>query len=254
MALHSTPVAALLATLPRRYWRDLDARWPVTRTAVLSAVLTMALGFAIGVRGYFDYVLPMQDVTGAMMVDSGERHLRADDAMPVATAMAPMALTILGVLAFAFFTPTGQTAVYLLLSGFLRAVSAYVDDPRGDPILTGIDTVARKTSQRLHRRARERARERQEGPPTPDRLLTGEAAGLPEFEVVVVASRRKAGWEPGAIVVTLAHWYRIGRPFDRRFPEGLRTMYPLQRLKTVEVLRKYVAYELPSIEEGSSQS
>jgi len=54
----------------------------------------------------------------------------------------------------------------------------------------------------------------------PDRLVTGPAAGIPDAELVVVASRQKPGWERGVFVITPDAWYRLGEPIDRLQPEG----------------------------------
>jgi len=242
MWVFSLPIGALLATLPRRYWRDLEERWPVFRMAWVSGLLTMVAGTVIGGFGYFAYVTPMADVGGRIMMTGNP--------------LGAHGLAIVTVLGFAFFTPTGLFSTYLIASGLLRAVAGFndLDGAHGDPILTAVDAGVRRTRDRLRRSARQRARERLEGPPAPDRMLTGEEAALAGVDVVVVASRRKPGWEKGVIVVTADHWYRLGKPFDKRFPEGLRTMYPLTRLKTVEVLRKYVTYDLLSGGEGSSQT
>ena len=39
--------------------------------------------------------------------------------------------------------------------------------------------------------------------------------------------------------------YRIGRPFDRRYAGGLRTVYPLVEVAQAEVMRRMVRYTLP---------
>jgi len=245
MWIVTLPVGVVLAALPRRYWRDLDARWPVFRMAWVSGLVTMAAGAVIGVFGYFAYITPMADVGGQIMMKGG-----------VEAGLAAHALAIVTVLGFAFFTPTGLFSTYLIGSGVIRAIAGFndLDGAGGDPLLTWADAGVRRLKQRVRQNARQRARERLEGPAVADVVVTGEATGLRDADLVVVASRRKAGWERGVIVVTADHWYRLGKPMDKRFPEGLRTMYPLTRLKTVEVLRKYVTYELGAIEEGSSQA
>ncbi len=97
----------------------------------------------------------------------------------------------------------------------LRAISACVDDPRGDFILTahrlgGDDAVRAGTATER----RQIARERLEGDDAPDVLQTGEWAGLPDIDYVVLSARRKAEWTAGAIILTSSDWYRLGVPFD----------------------------------------
>jgi len=80
----------------------------------------------------------------------------------------------------------------------------------------------------------------------PDRLVTGESAGL-TADYVVIASRRKPEWEAGAIILTSTDWYRLGAPIDAEMENGLRTLYPLTKLDAVEVVRRGIQYELPRL-------
>jgi hypothetical protein len=57
-------------------------------------------------------------------------------------------------------------------------------------------------------------------------------------DYVVLAARRKAEWNPGAIVMTSSDWYKLGVPFDIRTPAGLRTAYPVKKMETVEIVRR----------------
>jgi hypothetical protein len=86
-----------------------------------------------------------------------------------------------------------------------------------------------------------------------DVLLTGRDGGAPEADFVLVCSRRKEGWELGVFVVTPEKWYRIGRPFDRRYPGGLRVLYPLSEVGGAEIIRRSVAYDLPRLSEAYSE-
>ena len=63
---------------------------------------------------------------------------------------------------------------------------------------------------------------------------------------MVIASRRKPGWEPGVFVITDRGWYRLGAPAERDTPAGLRTLYPLTEVRDQEVLRKGVHYAFPA--------
>ena len=96
------------------------------------------------------------------------------------------------------------------------------------------------------------ARERLEGPDAPDVLRTGTWAGL-DVDYVVLAARRNAEWEPGAIVMTSIDWYRLGAPLDVETPAGLRAAYPLKKLESVEVVRCAIQYELPRLGKDASR-
>lgn len=235
--------------LPRRYWERVLYRLPISRLALVSALLTFLLGGFIGPRGFLDYATRAAGAANQAMLEIAARQnagqLPAGE--PITTA-APVAFSILSLVAFALFTPLGLVATYLTISGFVRAVSSFVDEPFGDPILTGIDAVVRRLSSRAADASRRRAREREEGREVADRLYTGEWAGLSSVDYVVVAARRKPGWNAGAFVITSGQWYTLGTPFDLRLPEGLRTVYPLTEQRVNEVLRRGVAYELPPLE------
>jgi hypothetical protein len=77
----------------------------------------------------------------------------------------------------------------------------------------------------------------------------GEWAGLPQAELVVIASRRKKDWKAGVVVITPDKAYRLGEPFDETTPDGLRTIYPLTSLEPGELIRRSVHYELPPLRE-----
>lgn len=235
--------------LPRRYWERVLYRLPISRLALVSALLTFLTGGFIGARGFLDYATRAAGAANQAMLEIAARQnagqLPAGE--PITTA-APVAFSILSLVAFALFTPLGLFATYLTVSGFVRAASSLVDEPFGDPILTGVDALVRRSSARAVAASRRRARARAEGPETPDRLYTGEWAGLSGVDYVVVSSRRKPGWDAGAFVITSDKWYTLGTPFDMRLPEGLRTVYPLTEQRVNEVLRRGVRYELPPLE------
>ena len=68
-----------------------------------------------------------------------------------------------------------------------------------------------------------------------------------DADYVVLASRKKAEWTAGAIIMTSTDWYKLGTPFDIDTPAGLRTAYPLTKMDAVEVLRRGIRYELPRL-------
>ena len=150
-------------------------------------------------------------------------------------------------IAFAFFTPIGLFAVYLVASGWFRVVSWWIASPHGDPLLTGIDTLLHRRRVSAAARSKQRERLEAEGAEEPDRRYPGDWADVPDADFVIVAARRKPDWTAGTFVITPDGWFTLGQPFDRPMPQGIRTVYPLTALVTLDVLRKGVAYELPPL-------
>jgi hypothetical protein len=217
-------LALVVALLPRRRWDAFDL--PIQNVVLASSLLTCLGGAAFGITGFFAYtatVLAQREWTAPPMM-------------------------ILVFVSYVIATPRGLLSLYLTISGLLRAIGWLVDEPFGDPILTGIDTlVSRKRASRRERSERV-ARERLEGTDEPDRRYDGEWAGLTGVDYVVVAARRKPGWAQGTWVITPDGWFTLGEPFDRPTPNGLRTVYPLTlQTTTLDVLRKGVSYELPPL-------
>src|SRR5262249_21184180 len=126
-------------------------------------------------------------------------------------AQAGPAASLLWFFEFMLLTPHGLASLYLMVTGVMRASFAALDDPRGDPILSGIDWAMHVAATELRRRGRQRDREAREGAEAPDVLITGENAGMPSADYVVIASRRKAEWSAGATILTSTDWYRLGR-------------------------------------------
>jgi hypothetical protein len=235
--------AVVVGSAPRRLWRRLEPPLPLAATAVPAGIFTVVLGFVIGVPGFFAYAEGAADANNAWMLH-GITRVDAKDVNYVTTG--PVAISILTPLAFLFLTPLGLLTTYLITTGGLRAVSAMVGDPRGDPILSAIHVGTMSLIAGVKRTSRQRARERLEGRDVPDRLVTGESAGL-TADYVVIASRRKPEWEAGAIILTSTDWYRLGTPIDAEMENGLRTLYPLTKLDAVEVVRRGIQYELPRL-------
>lgn len=232
--MHSL-LAILLANLPVRYWPALEERFAIHRAAWLSGAVVMAAGVAIGISGFLAYAWETAGrTTEAFMAANG------DDVLLPGSGMAALPV-------FLFATPIGLLSLYLTGSGFVRAVAAYLaDDPHGDFVLTALDGAARRVAGRLRAAGSRRQRERREGPAVADRLVRGDQIGRPDLGRVLLASRVKDGWTPGAYLVGgdgTAH--RLGTPFDIELPSGLRTAYPLTPLTTLEPIRHAIAYELP---------
>lgn len=241
------PAAFVLAMLPRRYWIPLSDRFSIERFALPAGIATILAGVALGATGFFEYAERVQRSTAGMIVAVAEEQLKGQLPADPAYNFAPIGINALSFFAFLFFTPKGLLANYLVLSGFARAVSVSIAEPFGDPILTGIDSVGRRFAGGAAATRRRYQRERLEGADVPDRLYTGEWAGLEGVDLVVVAARRKPEWARGATIITEDTWYTLGEPYDMQHPDGLRTVYPLTEQKVTDVLRRGVEYRLPPL-------
>lgn len=233
-------LALVAGAAPRRVWPLLERHLPITATAAPASALTMLAGFFAGVGGFFDFATRTAGANNAWML----RTLASGG--PDNAAFVPYGMSVVTLFIFLFFTPLGWLSTYLTTSGFLRAVSAWLDDPRGDPLLSIVDGAAVKFVERRRQQSARDARERREGPAAPDVLVTGHALGL-SADYVVLASRRKAEWIAGATILTSEQWYRLGEPYDLVTPAGLRTAYPLTKFDTLEAVRRGIEYELPAL-------
>ena len=235
---------ALLANLlPRRYRLDWDGRLPVAATAGWSALGTLFLAFAIGVPGFLRYATRAGSAVTDTMLKTAEdvNQGRAS----IKKVPESYLLSMLTLPAFLFFTPRGLVTLYIGGTGLFRCLAFATGEPRGDPLIGGVDAGLRRLWTRLRDRREAARREAQEGPEVPDVLLSGRDGGAPEAVWVLVASRRKPGWTEGAFVLDGEARYRIGRPFDRRCAAGLRTVYPLVEAAQAEVMRRIVRCALP---------
>jgi hypothetical protein len=240
--------AVLLACVPVRHWERMPG-FPVHAAAVPSGIATTAAGLYLGARGFLAYAREAASIANTALIDRTARTLPGQDAaLDAVTTQGLQSLSVLSVVAFTVATPLGWLAVYLVVSGIVRAISAGVGQPYGDLLWTGIDAVASRRWARARESARRQARERLEGPNVADRLIAGDALGLPSTDVIVLAARQKADWTAGTIVVTPDAWFRLAEPFDVELPQGLRTAYPLTQLETIEVLRRSVTYTLPPLQ------
>lgn len=238
-------LALPLALLPRRYWQSIDL--PVASMAPLSGFVGLFTGFAIGFTGYFAYLQRLVNTPGLSMLDVGRLQVQGKLPETVEAATAPGAIYITAPIAFAFFTPLGLFATYLVASSFFRIASWYIDETHGDPMLTAADALGRRLFGSHQQRTARVAREKLEGAHEPDRRYDGEWAGLSDVDFVIVAARRKPEWTKGTFVITSDGWFTLGEAFDRPTPNGLRTIYPLTLQKTHDVMRRSVNYELPPL-------
>ncbi len=222
--------------------------------APVSGALTALAGTALGIRGFFGYLELVRASPSASIMEIAKRQLTGELPETAAVSAVPAAIWMTAPVAFALFTPLGLFSVYLVASGFIRVVSWWVAEPHGDPVLTGIDWLASRTRRSAREGSERRARLDAEGAEEPDRLYHGAWAGLPGVDLVVVASRRKPGWQTGTFVITPDGWYTLGEPFDRQTPHGLRTVYPLTAQTGNAVLRKGVSYRLPPLRRAPGES
>lgn len=242
--------AAVAGVAPRRVWPTLERWLPLHSAAVVSAIATLLAGFFIGVGGFFAFATRLAAANNDWMLARLAAPPTTGDA---AVGLVPYGMSVLTLFIFVFFTPTGLFALYLTASGTLRAISAYVDDPRGDFVLSGLHWAATTLFEKSRQERRQIARQRLEGEETPDVLQTGAWAELPDADYVVLAARRKAEWNAGAIVMTSSDWYKLGEPFDIQTPAGMRTAYPLKKMDAVEVVRRGIQYELPRLSRRPTQ-
>lgn len=238
-------IAILANLLPRRLWGEWEGKMPLSRMALPSAVITFLLGFAVGIPGFVRYAARAGSAITDAMIETA--HEVNKGRAPAEAMPGSFAVSLFSMVAFAFLTPTGWLASYLVATGLYRCMASAVGDPRGDPLLAATDLGVGAAVGTMRRRRAAAERERLEGAEVPDVRLTGRDGGALEAAYVIVASRRKRGWEPGVIVITAEAWYRIGSSFERRTPGGLRTVYPLLEVAATEVLRRSVTYELPPL-------
>jgi hypothetical protein len=238
-------VAMFASALPRRWWHPMEAHVPVRQAAVMSGIATFLFAMAVGLPAYVRHAeAAAGHAVDLALESSGWRPAPEAGRVSAGDAQATWVASFMSPVTFVF-SPIGALMVYLAFTGGFRAISAAMDDARGDPVLTAVDGVAFRWKTRRARRRAIDARAQLEGSEVPDRVTTGAAAGIPGAEVVIVASRRKPGWDAGVFVITDEGWFRLGPPADRDTPLGLRTLYPLTEVRDQEALRKSVHYQFP---------
>jgi hypothetical protein len=244
-------IAAIVAGVaPRHFWPTFERWLPLRSAAVVSGIATLLAGFFIGVGGFFTFATRLASANNDWMLARLAAPPTTGDA---AVGLVPYGMSVLTLFIFIFFTPTGLFALYLATSGTLRTISAHLDDPSGDFVLSALHWAATTMFEKNRQERRQIARERLEGEDAPDVLQTGAWAELPDTDYVVLAARKKAEWNAGAIVMTSSDWYKLGVPFDIQTPAGLRTAYPLKKMETVEVVRRGIQYELPRMRQRPTQ-
>ncbi len=234
-------LAAMAASLlPSRHWDRLPPDLPIERGAFASGVLTWMIGLAIGIPGFLAHA----HGTTSLGIEAMLHRTFTDSGAGYSQGMV-QGFSGLSIFTFLLLTPPGWLTLYLAGTGGLRAIAAWFDDPIGDPVLTGVDSaVTGRWTRRAARKAIE-AREALEGPEVADRVVSPAAAGVPDCDFAIVASRRKTGWERGVAVFTQDGCYRLGEPVERTINGRVRTVYPLKEHADLEVVRRSVRYDLP---------
>ena len=224
--------------LPARLWPRLPAAFSMTTAACVCGLVTLFAGAAVGIPGFLAHAT----ANSSIALDKAVAHMYKTE---VYRGDLVIGFSGLSIFTFLFLTPKGWLTLYLTIGGAVRAAAAWFDDPFGDPVLTGVDEVLwRVASRRRERRARA-TREALEGPEMPDRLVSPASAGLTGCDLVIVSSRRKAGWDRGVAVFTDDGCYRVGDPVEQTVGGRLRTLYPLSAHNDLEAIRRSVRYQLP---------
>lgn len=226
------------ALLPHRRWRSLPAWVPTRIAAFPSGIATLLLGAAIGIPGFLEHAHANASVgIDAALKDMTKTEVYRGDLV--------IGYSGLSLFTFLLLTPAGWLTTYLIGTGAVRAIATWFEDPLGDPTLTLLDHWLIAGRARARAEYGRRNREAREGPEVPDRVVSAASAGLPPCDLVIVACRRKTGWDRGAVVFTPAAVYRIGEPVEKTIAGRLRTLYPLTEHTDLEVVRRSVHYDLP---------
>jgi hypothetical protein len=230
----------LCAMLPARLWPWLDRYVPASGSAGAAGVLTVVVGGVVALLGFIDYA---QDLASAI----NDLALTTPGVAEGSDKFSTLTLQgVTGASSFGFFlTPRGILAIYLVLTGLVRALSAIFGEPSGDPLLTWADRAVQNIHARVTAARDDRARLSLEGPDVPDRVVRGEQLRL-AADLVIVAARRKPGWDQGTIVHSGDRWFRLGPVEERTIDGRLRTLYPLSELRDQGVIRRLVEYEMPA--------
>jgi hypothetical protein len=242
------------ATLPKRWWPVLDEYIPVTDSASIAAILTILIAGVIGVPGFIDHATEQVALNNrAILVaaeDQASRPASAETVNEKDWGRMLVGVSSLSIFTFIFLTPAGWTSTYLGISGTWRGIAAAVDDPFGDPILTGIDALVLGGMRRIRSDVARNRRETLEGPVVADRIVRGSHIGIAGAELVIVSARRKPLWDVGTVVDTGERWFRVSSIEERTIGGWLRTLYGLTEHRDSEAFRRPVRYEMPRHVEG----
>jgi hypothetical protein len=145
----------------------------------------------------------------------------------------------------AFTTGVGWLGLYLAATGIFRAACHIAGDDHGDPLLS---VAYRFTTSEMRRHGayrRGRADALARGARVHDRIVTGDEVGLPQVDVVIVASWPHADVRVGCTIVLEGRWYRLVSVEERVLEGRLRTLYGLTVHVDSDVARFVVRYNAP---------
>lgn len=242
-------VGIAAAMLPKRWWPTLDAYVPATDSAWLSAALTILAAGAIGIPGFIQFTTEQVSLNNRAILgaaaDQASRPASQETVDERGWGRMFVGVSSLSLFTFIFLTPAGLTSTYFGISGTWRGIAAALDDPFGDPILTGMDALALRLARRTRTHAARRHRESLEGVEIPDRVVPGTRVGLAS-DLVIIAARRKADWTVGTVVDTGDKWFRVLVVEERKIGGWLRTLYGISEHRDLEAFRRAVRYEMPA--------
>jgi len=242
-------IAGVVAgNLPKRWWPALDPYIPASDCARLSAIATILIAAAIGIPGFLDHASGQASAHNrAILRAATDPRSRKAAARLTDRDWGRMFVDVnaLSLFTFILLTPAGLASTYLGISGTWRAIAAAVDEPFGDPILTGVDALVVNSVRRTSDTVARAKRVALEGPEVADRIMTGSQIGMAGAELVIVAARRKLSWDVGTVVDTGDKWFRVTSIEERTIGPWLRTLYRLTEHKDHEVFRRSVRYDLP---------
>lgn len=235
--------ADLAACLPARYWPRLGRRGIAAADAAGgSALLTAVPAVIFGVRAFLAHVAAVATAADQAVVRIAATQIKPSGGAEITTSVAQV-VSVASALTF-LVTPVGALTTYLAGSASLRLIGWYVEEPFGDPLLTGLDAAWRRLRRALTGAAARIRQRNRFGPEVPDRVVDAAALGVSGAEAVIVASRPKDGWTPGLMLVSSDGCYLLGVPLRRLVDRRERILYPVVRKRDSAIVRKSVAYDL----------
>ena len=85
-----TLLALPCALLPKRLWPHSDL--PIAQVSAVSAVLTLFIGVAVGIRGYFAYLEALRHIDGLSMLAVGQAQVSGALPETTSASVAPFAV------------------------------------------------------------------------------------------------------------------------------------------------------------------
>jgi hypothetical protein len=237
------------AALPKRWWPTLDPYIPVTDSASIAAILTILVAGVIGVPGFISHTTEQVSLNNRVILGGASgrtsRSASGEAASDRDWGQMFVGVSGLSLFTFIFLTPAGWASTYLGISGTWRGIAAAVDEPFGDPILTGLDALILRGTRRTRTHVARYQRESLEGRDVPDRIVRGSQVGVDDAEWVIISARRKPLWDSGTVVDTGERWFRISSIEERTITGRLRTLYGLTEHRDSGAIRRLVLYDMP---------